>query len=296
MNYYTKIKDKLIKEEIYSRVKDYTKDLNKVKTYYEVGKLLSKAGKKYGKNIIKQYSEKLVIDVGKKYNTSTFYKIRQFYEVFSNSKLEPMVPILNWSHYVQLISLKNINEIKYYIGVCKRNNLTKRELQAKIKSNEYNRLSSEVKDKFIKNEKLNITDLVPNPIVIKNSNLDKEYSEYALKGLVLSNIDSFLKSLGAGFSYIGNEYRIKVGSTYNYIDILLFNITFNCYVVIELKTTKLKKEHIGQITLYMNYIDKSIRRIDQDKTIGIIIVKKNNKYVIEYTSDNRIISREYLIN
>ena len=207
-----------------------------------------------------------------------------------------MVPILNWSHYVQLISLKNINEIKYYIGVCKRNNLTKREFQAKIKSNEYNRLSSEVKDKFIKNEKLNITDLVPNPIVIKNSNLDKEYSEYALKELVLSNIDSFLKSLGAGFSYIGNEYRIKVGSTYNYIDILLFNITFNCYVVIELKTTKLKKEHIGQITLYMNYIDKNIRRIDQDKTIGIIIVKKNNKYVIEYTSDNRIISREYLIN
>ena len=110
---------------------------------------------------------------------------------------------------------------------------------------------------------------------------------------ILEDMDSFLTELGNGFCYIRNEYKIKLGDRYNYIDLLLYNIDFNCYVVIELKVTELKKEHIGQIQVYMNYIDNNLRRINQDKTIGIIICRKDNKYVIEYCSDDRIIAREY---
>ena len=101
--------------------------------------------------------------------------------------------------------------------------------------------------------------------------------------------------MGEGFSYIDNEYRIRIGNRYNYIDLLLFNYEYNCFVVVELKVTELKKEHIGQIEVYMNYIDTNLRSINHDKTIGIIICKRNNKYVIEYCSDKRIISREYLL-
>jgi len=104
---------------------------------------------------------------------------------------------------------------------------------------------------------------------------------------------TFLKELGNGFCFIGSEYKIKIGDRYNYIDLLLFNYEFNCFVVVELKVTELKKEHIGQIEFYMNYIDKNLKNINQNKTIGIIICKKENKYVIEYCSDDRIISREY---
>lgn len=82
-----------------------------------------------------------------------------------------------------------------------------------------------------------------------------------------------MKELGNNFSFIDSEYKIKLGDRYNYIDLLLFNIEFNCYVVIELKVTELKKEHIGQIQVYMNYIDNNLKRINQDKTIGIIIFK-----------------------
>ena len=99
--------------------------------------------------------------------------------------------------------------------------------------------------------------------------------------------------LGNNFSFIGSEYKIKIGDKYNYIDLLLYNIEFNCYVVVELKVTELKKEHIGQIQVYMNYIDNSLRNVNQNKTIGIIICKRDDKYVIEYCSDIRIISREY---
>ena len=293
MNYYNEIKEKLIKSEIYDRAKDYAKDRNKVNAYFEIGKLLSKAGKEYGKNIIKQYSEKLMVEVGKKYNERTLYRMRKFYEVFSNEKLTPLVSKLSWSHYIQLISLKDINEIIYYANLVLNNNYNKRELQEKIKNKEYNRLSNNTKNKLIKSEKLKVDDLIPNPIIIKAQMLNNKLNEYTLKQVILNNLDNFLKELGSGFSYIGNEYKIKLGNRYNYIDMLLYNIEFNCYVVIELKVTELKKEHIGQIQIYMNYIDKNLRKINQDKTIGIIICKQDNKFIIKYCSDYRIIARTY---
>ena len=116
-----------------------------------------------------------------------------------------------------------------------------------------------------------------------------------LQKLILEDIPSFLKELGSGFTFIENEYKIKLGDRYNYIDLLLFNYIYNCFIVVELKVTELKKEHIGQIETYMNYIDKNIKRIEQDKTIGIIIVRKDNKFIMEYCSDNRILARVYEI-
>ena len=293
MNYYNEIKERLIQSEIYDRVKDYSKERNKIKVYFEIGKLLSKAGKEYGKNIIKQYSEKLVIEVGKKYNERNLRYMRQFYKIFSSIKWNPVGSKLNWSHFRELIKVKNIDAIMYYINICEKRNLSKRQLQDRIKNHEYDRLSDNTKNKLILKEQLKVDDLIPNPIIIRSNSLRENLSEYALKQAILNNLDDFLNQLGIGFTYVGNEYKIKLGNSYNYIDLLLFNIEFNCYVVIELKVTELKKEHIGQIEVYMNYIDNNLRRINQDKTIGIIICKKDNKYVIEYCSDERIISRIY---
>ena len=210
---------------------------------------MSEAGKEYGKNIIGQYAEKLVNEVGKKYNRRTLFRMKQFYNLLekqnSEQKVSPMVTQLTWSHYIALLPLKNIDEIKYYIDVCEKRNLTKRELQSLIKSNEYERLSEETKNKLITNEELKLPDLVPDPILIKSELNQEKLSEYALKEAILNNLDNFLTQLGNGFSYIGNEYKMKIGNSYNYIDLLLFNIEYNCYVVIELKVTELKKEHIG---------------------------------------------------
>ncbi|HIS11746.1 MAG TPA: DUF1016 family protein, partial [Candidatus Onthocola stercoravium] len=127
----------------------------------------------------------------------------------------------------------------------------------------------------------------------KNSINKEIISEKALQKVILEDLPSFLDELGEGFTFVKNEYKIKIGNSYNYIDLLLYNIDFNCYVVVELKVTELKKEHIGQIEVYMNYIDKNLREITQDKTIGIIICKKNNKFIMEYCSDKRILSKEY---
>ena len=169
-----------------------------------------------------------------------------------------------------------------------------RALREKIKNNEYERLPEETKNNLILNNDTNVKDLIKNPIVIKNSNNYEKVSEKLLQKLILEDIPAFLKELGTGFTFIENEYKIKLGDRYNYVDLLLYNIKFRCYVVIELKVTKLKKEHIGHIETYMNYIDKNIKSINEDKTIGIIIVKENDKFIMEYCSDERIISKEYI--
>ena len=297
-NYYNEIKNKLIDNEVYKKVKDYSKNRNNLSTYYEVGKLLYEAGNKYGEGIIKKYSERLVIEVGKKYNKRTLFRMRQFYNMIEIQKVSPVATQLTWSHYCELLPLKDINEINYYVKITIEQCLSKRQLRERIRNKEYQRLDDNTKLKLINKEETKINDFVKNPIVIHNKyNLDKErISEKLLQNLILEDIPSFLEELGTGYSFIRNEYKIKIGNIYNYIDLLLFNIKYNCYVVVELKVTELKKEHIGQIQIYMNYIDKHIKTINQDKTIGIIITKRDNHYYIEYSSDKRILTREYILN
>ena len=293
MNYYEEIKNKIIDNEIYCKVKDYSKERNTVTTYFEIGRLLTEAGGKYGDNILEEYSKKLVIEVNKKYNSRTLRRIKQYYKTFSDEKWSTVSTKLTWSQYVELLPIKNENKLWYYLNICIKYNIGVRELRYRIKSKEYERISESAKIKLIENEQPSLPDLVKNPILIKNTNKYTEISEKVLQQIILEDIESFMQELGSGFSYIAKEYPIKIGNKYNYIDLLLFNYEYNCFVVIELKVTKLKKEHIGQIEVYMNYIDRNLRKINQDKTIGIIICKKDNEYIIEYCSDKRIISREF---
>ena len=113
-----------------------------------------------------------------------------------------MGSILSWSHYKVLLPLKNVDEIKYYIDFCEKRNLTKRELESLIKSNEYERLSKETKNKLVTNEELKLPDLVPDPLLIKSEFNIEQLTEYALKQSILNNLDNFLTQLGNGFSYI----------------------------------------------------------------------------------------------
>ena len=295
MNYYDEIKEKLIDNEIYSKVKDYSKERNRVITYFEIGRLLNEAGGKYGDNIIGEYSKKLVVEVGKKYNKRTLFRMKQLYNLFNDEKVSPLVTQLTWSHYLILIPLKDTATIYYYIKQIEKRNLSKRQLEDIVKNREYERLPKETKNKIIYDENLEIKDLVPNPIFIRNKNNVEIITEKVLHQLILEDIESFMRELGASFSFIGSEYKIKIGDSYNYIDLLLFNYKFNCFVVVELKVTEIKKEHVGQIQIYMNYIDESLRNINHDKTIGIIICKYDNKYVIKYCSDPRIMVREYFL-
>ena len=295
VNYYDEIKQELLNNEISKLAKRHSINNSDLTTYYNVGKMLNDAGKNYGENIIGKYSLKLTQEVGKKYNTTTLKRMRQFYLLIE--KGARLGHQLSWSHYRELLPIKNINEVNYYINICEKELITRDELKNRIKSKEYERLGEETKNKLITNEELKLPDLVLDPILIPScGNIDiNSLSEKYLQETIMLNISSFLKGLGNGFSFIDNEYKIKIGSNYNYIDLLLYNVKFKCYVVVELKISELKKEHIGQIQVYMNYIDKNVKDVSDDKTIGIIICARNNQCIIEYSSDGRIFAREFKI-
>ena len=236
---------------------------------------------------------RLEIDLGKKYNERTLRRFRQFYNLFNKQKWSPLATTLSWSHYCELMTIKNINEMKYYIKIAENQNLSKRKLRECIKSREYERLDDKTKEKLINKEEINAGDLIKDPILIRNKFDTNKISEKMLLETIMDNLEEFLSEFGDGYSFIKSGYPIKIGDRYNYIDMLLYNIYDNCYAVIELKINEIKKEHIGQIETYMNFIDKNLRTINQAPTIGIIVCKKKNGYLFKYVTNKKIYEREY---
>ena len=250
--------------------------------------MLCEAGKHYGEGIIREYSKKLTVELGKGYTQTRLKYMRQFYIIMQKS---PTVSDkLSYSHYCEIMWL-NIDEINYYIKIVEEQNLSVRELRERIKSKEYERLDDKTKLKLKNQKNLEIKDFIKNPIILKTN--QEILKERALQQLILEDLPSFMKELGSGFSFIENEYKIKIGNVYNYIDLLLFNYIYQCFVVVELKVTELKKEHIEQIETYMHYIDKNLKTNNQDKTIEIILTKKDNRFIMEYCSDKRVLNITY---
>ncbi len=290
MNYYNEIKNVLVNNEVNRTIKNYSINKSNLNAYYNVEKLLLDAGNKYGESIIKEYSLRLTKELGSGYSQRNLKNMRQFYKV--SQKWQTLSAKLSWSHFCEIIWFDD-DKFQYYVKITELNNLSIRQLREKIKSNEYERVPKKTKNKLINQDKSSAVDFVKNPILIRNSNRYNIFSEKILQKLILEDIENFLDELGNGFTFIKSEYPIRLDDRYNYIDLLLYNIKYKCYVVIELKITELKKEHTGQIMTYMNYINKNIKTLEENDTVGIIICKQDNEYVIRYCSDDRIIAREY---
>ena len=295
INYYNEIKNVLIRNVAYKKVKDYSKNKGDLMSYFEVGRLIVEAQggedkAKYGNKLIKEYSQKLTADLGKGYDVTNLRHMRAFFLKFR--KQDALRPELSWTHYRTLLPLKSENEIKYYVDIIITQNLSYRELKNRIKSHEYERIG--YKEEL---EEPKVNTLIKNPIIIKMNNFIKnEVTEKILHELILEDISGFLKELGIGFCFISHEYKVKIGSIYHYIDFLLFNIKFNCYVVVEIKITEMKPEYIGQVMKYINYIDKNVKELHNDRTIGVVICRHDNKYVMEYCTDERIFTTTYKLH
>ena len=205
MKYYEIIKETLIKNEVYKKVKDYSKNKSDLNTYYEVGRLIVKAQggearAKYGNKLIKEYSEKLTKELGKGYDISNLKRMRQFYMFFQNGgSLSHHFGKVSWTHYRYLLPLEDKNKINYYIYITDKLNLSVRELREKIKSNEYERIGEKTE---LEEPKVNT--LIKNPILIKVKNKNNKLTEYALHQSILENMEDFLKELGIGFTFAGS--------------------------------------------------------------------------------------------
>ena len=293
-NYLENIRSYIISEQARNIVRDYSANKSKLETNYNIGKELSEAGKHYGEGIVKKYAKELTKEFGKGYGITELRKMRAFYYIAQ--KCAPLGRVLTWSHYKLLLPLKNLDEIKFYIDLTIRDNLSKRALAERIKSNEYGRLAPETKQKLKEEKEVNQSEMVPSNIVIPSNKLEEKLTEKVLENLIIDNISEVMGQLGEGYCFIKKQYKLNIGNNKNYIDILLFNIKYNNYVVVEIKAREFRKEDIGQIKLYMNYIDKEVKNITQNKTMGIIITKEVNEFVIRYIKEDNIAISTFDIN
>ena len=293
-NYLENIKIEIINGNAKVAAKNYQMNNVKLTMNYNIGKELAEAGKHYGEGIVKKYAKELTEEFGKGYKDTELRKMRAFYELIQ--KCGPVDRVLSWSHYVKLLPLKNIEEIRYYINIIKRDNLSKRALAERIRSKEYSRLSIEAKESLLNKEKLSLIQSVPNPIVLVPNKSYEVYTEKVLQEIIYENLDSFMKQLGGGYIYMSREYKLNIGDKKNYIDFLFYNVIDSRYCVVEIKTREYRKTDYGQIKTYMNYVDKHLKTITQNNTIGIIITKSVNKFEAHYVKDNQVTIVEFKIN
>ncbi len=285
-NYLENIRGYIISEQARTIVRDYNANKSKLETYYNIGKELSEAGKHYGEGIVKKYAEKLTKEFGKGYTYTDLTRMLNFYILIQ--KIGAVPQQLTWSHISKLLPLNDTNEINYYINVVMRDNLSYRKLAERIKSNEYGRLPLETKIKLKESKEVSQVEVVPSTILIPYNKTKEQLTEKVLEEAIVTNISYIMKQLGEGYSFIDKQYKINIGSKKNYIDILLFNYKFNNFVVIELKAREFKKEDIGQIRTYMNYIDKEVKTITQNSTMGILITKEVDKLVARYIDNTNV--------
>ena len=286
------------KTEVNKEYHDYFKNKDLVNNYFEIGKLLIEAQggeerAKYGNGLIKEWSIELTEKYGKGYSCSNLKYMRLFYLIFKKS--QPLAVLLTWSNICLLLPIKNENKRNYYINMCIKKNLSKRELQKEIKNNSFERLSLADKEniKLIsdKNEVLTIKDTLKDPVLIPiNEDLDN-VSEEKLAKIIRKELEIFLLELGCGYTYAGKEVRMGE----SYCDLLFFNYEFNCFVVIELKTRKIKKEDIGQLEYYINYVDENMKKESFNPTIGVLVAKEGNYLVMKYCTNKNIYKTTYKI-
>ena len=286
------------KAEVNKGYHDYFKNKDLVNNYFEIGKLLIEAqgGEEhdtYGNKLIKTWSVELTEKFGKGYDASNLRRFRQFYSEFK--MCGTVCHTLTWSNIRILLPIKNENKRNYYINMCIKKNLSKRALEKEIKNNAFERLSLADKEniKLIndRNEILTIKDTLKDPMLIPiNEDLDK-ISEEKLVKIIRKELEIFLLELGHGYAYIGKEVRMGE----SYCDLLFFNTEFLCYVVIELKTRKIKKEDIGQLEYYINYVDENMKKESFNPTIGVLVVKEGNYLVMKYCTNKNIYKTTYKI-
>ena len=304
MNYFKNIEELIIENEATKKVNALKDNSNTLNTYWNIGKLIVEAQggekrAKYGDGLIKEWGHKLSNKYGKNYGIRTLQRMRQLFLLFP--KASTLWTQLSWSHYKIILPIKNPNERNYYINQVILNNLSVRELQKEIKNKSFDRLSYTDKNNIEVITEANETDLsimamIKDPIILKSDKTIDKINEKAIHKYIISLLENKFLELGTGFALIGHEYKIHVGKSSYKIDLLFFNYIINSFVVVEVKTRELKHSDIGELQFYVNYINKNIKKSNHNKTIGLLIVKKKNTFVIEYTTSDDILITTYALN
>jgi predicted nuclease of restriction endonuclease-like (RecB) superfamily len=290
-----------------------------VVTNWHIGKYIveyefkGKDRAEYGTQLLKRLSNDLTNKFGRGYSWRNLYNMKEFYKKFQilqtssakfNNKISASFSKLTWSHYVRLLSINDEDERNFYLIEAAENNWKERELDRQINSSLFERLVLSKNKEKIKELSENghimqsEQDILKDPLILEFLNIKNkdDYSENDLEAAIINNIGEFLLELGKGFTFVARQQKISSGTEHFFIDLVFYNRLLRSFVIIDLKIGKLKHQDIGQMQMYVNYYDREVKTDNENPTIGIILCKENDEFVVEYTlpeNNKQIFANEY---
>jgi predicted nuclease of restriction endonuclease-like (RecB) superfamily len=286
-----------------------------VVTYYEIGRRIvekEQQGAKraqYGKRILSGLSEYLTKTLGKGYSVENLTLIRRFYTVYSKSENSQTLftkfnPNVSWSHYIQLMRIKDKDERRFYELEIAANGWSFREFQRQYDTSLYERLALSRNKKKVRElaEKGQIIetpqDLFKDPYVLEFTGLPEKsnYTETDLEQKIIDHLQKFLLELGKGFAFIKRQARFTFEEESFFVDLVFYNRLLRCFVLLDLKIGKLKHQDIGQMQTYVNYYDRNVKLPDENPTIGIVLCKDKKEALVELMlpeDNNQIFASRY---
>ncbi|MDQ7002994.1 MAG: PDDEXK nuclease domain-containing protein [Ghiorsea sp.] len=265
-----------------------------VEAYWQMGKRIVEEEQQgeqrasYGEAVIKQLSKALVLEFGKGFSVANLKNFRKFYQTFPDfEKSYTLCSLLSWSHYRLIMRLENADIRQYYIQECTRQHWSVRSLECNIHSGYYQRiLSSQVPATTAVSTESTVHDFIKDPYVFEFLNLTEpeKAHEKDLETALINHLQKFLLELGKGFSFVGRQFRISTETSHFYIDLVFYNYILKCFVLFDLKTTKLKHQDIGQMDMYIRMFDDLQKQADDNPTIGIILCADKEETVVKYSA------------
>ena len=259
-----------------------------IQMYWNVGEYLSDlcANAAFGDKVIDEVAS-YIAGSGtniKGFNRRGLYRMKQFYETYKGDEfVTPLVTQISWTNHLQIrSSAKSMDERHFYLQLCAKEHYSKRELERQIDSAYYERCKLSAQKPIPEAAPQNVRNSILDTYVLEFLDLPEQFSERSFKKAIIENLKQFILEFGRDFSFVGEEYRVQVGNTDFYIDLLFYNRTLSCLVAIELKIGKFKPEHIGQINFYLEALDRDVKKPNENPSVGLILCASKDDAVVEY--------------
>lgn len=282
-------------------------------TYWNIGRIICEYEQSvpdradYGKQTLKALAKALTQEFGKGFSRANLYNMRLFYQTYE--KIQTVSGKLSWSHYCELLSISDADKRSFYEKETIHSGWSVRELKRQIESSLFERLllsrgnanKEQILELALKGNEISVpADMIRDPYVFEFLGLpeDKPFLESDLERALVQQIEKFLLELGRGFMFVGTQQRVTFANHHYYVDMVFYNKILRSYVLIELKTTKLMPEAVGQLNMYLNYYANEVNDEDDNPPIGIILCTDKGSFDVQYALgglSNQIFASRYVL-
>ena len=265
-----------------------------IQMYWDVGACLSDlcAQSEFGDGIIDQVASFIARENPniKGFNRRGLYRMKQFYEAYRGDEfVSPLVTQISWTNHLLILSgCKSREERHFYLALCAREQYSKRELERQINSAYFERYMLSRTKPISQRVPGDVRDSILDTYVLEFLDLPDVFSERNLRKAIIANLKQFILEFGKDFTLVGEEYRVQVGNTDFFIDLLFYNRALSCLVPIELKLGKFRPEHIGQINFYLEALDRDVHKPNENPSVGVILCASKDDAVVEYALSRSI--------